>query len=154
MNTKPLALATAAAAVVFHDKFLGRIAGLNIMDASSVVVAQHLAEDGWTKVPANKILETSEKLLDKMIDVQASESPYVEQVMPFLQKADAGLKAQIADYIKKGDLSVDLDSTDDNRSGVDPAIADTIAGAARADQALAREKMNGGDRFSRAGTRS
>ena len=35
--------------------------------------------------------------------------------------------------------------TDDSKLNVDPALAD---------QALAREKMNGGDRFSRAGTRS
>lgn len=151
MTTKNLLLGSAASMVVmtFHDKFVDRIQSLDIMDASSVTTAHRIAEDGMTKVPANKIGAVSAKLLDKMIDVQASESPYVEQVMPFLQQADAGLKAQIASYIENGDLSDDakLDTTDEGDGGykIDPALAD---------QELDRNKLNGGSRHSRAGTGS
>lgn len=141
MTTKNLLLGSAASMVVmsFHDKFVDRIQSLDISNASSVVTAQRLAEDGVTTVPANKILDVSQKLLDKMIDVQASESPYVEQVMPFLYQADAGLKAQIAGYIENGDLSEDakLGTTDEGDGGIrfDPALAN---------QEMERHKLNGG----------
>lgn len=91
----------------FHEAFLARVKGLDIMDASSIVVAQHIAADGWTKVPADKIRTIEAVLGAKMTDVQTVESPYVEQVVRLLQQADAGLQGQIAAYRLEGNLSDD-----------------------------------------------
>ncbi|PIR85822.1 hypothetical protein COU14_02370 [Candidatus Kaiserbacteria bacterium CG10_big_fil_rev_8_21_14_0_10_44_10] len=95
----------------FHAVFAQRIAGIDIMNPSSVPLAKRIAEDATIKVPADKILSISESLLNKMIDVQASDtSAYVGQVMPFLEQADIAIKAQIASYRKHGELSDDIDN--------------------------------------------
>ena len=91
----------------FHDRFMTRLVSFNIMDSSAVVAAQNIAEDGLTKVPADKITSIGKKLLDVIDVAQKTESQYVGQALPFLQQADAGLKAQIKGYRLNGDLSDD-----------------------------------------------